>query len=1634
MKVKDLAMLFLILISQIYSLSYIQQEVLTEDHELPKVCLLEDDGVAVLTSLRGTRHESKMCRLDKNGNKIYDCSVMDFSYTGSSEFVKLKNSTNYALYYHNNQNIDGKKAKENILILEDHGKKVNLDSKKQSIYETKSAIGLKNGKIFLAGIDPIPSDYAETRIELNLYNPNTNEWENGLSFDAYSKFVSCFEQKKNEVYCVYASYEDVFVTKLKIKHIHVNYDTLVAKEDKVIKSFYIEFNFLKAISFNENEALILFQSGNSDKIKETPFGNTGKDLFFYHIKLSNDDFVTVKRYEYLYNDCKYVKDAEYYNADIFALSQRRIYAVCETNADNVLKGFEIDPEEKKVLRFDINFNSQQAKTPVFAKFDKTLGLFYNDVSHSGVSSTSYFLINYPDCNDIKYPNNKPYVIPRHFYKEIDFKGKVFMNNPLPANRADEPVNFRLLKNPNMTIIKVGKYENEELLDNTDYIDETVLRFTPNSLEDDYSLDFISTRVDSKDGLILGKTCKIFFNTPKCLPQCYSCTKTGNNEHHYCLGCAEGSYYEEEDNTAENEGYGKPHNCHNCDKACKKCKGPRKPKTTFCTTCDIENGFYPYYKDESLCISYETQEEWENILNITIYLDSTPGEENKNKWKWKDCHRNCKKCHGPGTDEDNQCDVCIDNYYFYCSQTKANGGIPGSCHNDCINNGFFLKKNASDNMDKCCPCLNHCKVCFNETKCEECNDTYYKTPEWDMCNKTCDPCTAYDDDLRECVYCKWRYNNTLESPRYNLDQKCYYPMPEKYHLIDDKCYYITTCDDSCFTCEPVGSANCTKCSDGYYKEDFFGLSHKGTFRCFTENQCKGIETYKPNISLRIGGVPIEEDGEKVCLNCKLRNNSYRLPEDQFYCGNKIKRTYVDIEEYNKLSECYRRCKECDAGGNACFMNCSVCLDKANYDLILYDAANNHGNCYRKVHKCGIYPYYHDYDLAEKIGKDEDNCGQDCDVCLYNFSCTENFPFFNFETHECVEYCPLTKVLGSQCDLNNTASLYKLLMNPFGTRSPYDPINSVVTIQQLVETDLWQYFVKSYNGDINIDEKTINNYLGTGQIFNLPESKIIFGNNISIKLTSTRLEQETIEKIAGGKEPTTNISIVDLSACEAILKKRYGLSEEEELMILTGDIIANLTDIYSGNKVDYMIFSTSLGAFLPLSDCEEGYVEVPVTNPFDTQNLITQFQSKIGAVVSNGYDVFDSGSPFYNDVCSPFTNENGNDVLLDERRSDYFNENLNLCEQGCTFVSYNLSLKMYTCNCPIKATIGQTFEKKEETEEVEKELPESFYKKHKHSNIEVFKCSSQVFSSEGQKKNFGSYCLLACLTSSIGVIAFYFIKGKESVNLLFNGLISLASPPHPKNPKKKNVEREKYDDLVNKKPKKPVNLEKDIVLVAEELNSAPFDVASKQDFRGYLSYYWSLLKTKQLFIFTFYTYKDHNLRIAKIALFILFISFYFAFTALFFNDSIMREIYIYKGNTNAAIHIPNIVLSSICCLIMNFIVRFASLSDRDISKINNEKNLDRRKALCQQAKKILKIKLYIIFAVSIILITLCWYYVAAFCAVFQNSQGHYFINLLVAFIVCNIWPCVTSLIAPIFRIQSLKNGSECMYKFSQIIAYI
>ena len=115
-------------------------------------------------------------------------------------------------------------------------------------------------------------------------------------------------------------------------------------------------------------------------------------------------------------------------------------------------------------------------------------------------------------------------------------------------------------------------------------------------------------------------------------------------------------------------------------------------------------------------------------------------------------------------------------------------------------------------------------------------------------------------------------------------------------------------------------------------------------------------------------------------------------------------------------------------------------------------------------------------------------------------------------------------------------------------------------------------------------------------------------------------------------------------------------------------------------------------------------------------------------------------------------------------------------------------------------------------------------------------------------------------------------------------------------------------------------------------------------------------------------------------------------------------------------------------MSLVVKILSLSERDLYRLKQDKKL------CNTIKRKMKIKAIVLFGISILLIMLFWYYVSAFCAVFKNSQGHYFINVLVAFIVCNAWPCVTSLIAPALRIYSIKHNHPCLYKASKIVAYI
>ena len=317
-------------------------------------------------------------------------------------------------------------------------------------------------------------------------------------------------------------------------------------------------------------------------------------------------------------------------------------------------------------------------------------------------------------------------------------------------------------------------------------------------------------------------------------------------------------------------------------------------------------------------------------------------------------------------------------------------------------------------------------------------------------------------------------------------------------------------------------------------------------------------------------------------------------------------------------------------------------------------------------------------------------------------------------------------------------------------------------------------------------------------------------------------------------------------------------------------------------------------------------------------------------------------------------------------------------------------IYTCRCNTKAAPGEEAGEYQ-GEIIERTIPKNFKDLiSKNSNILVIKCASNVFSAEGQKNNFGSYIILVSFTSFIVVLIFHLVKEKgKAMDLIYKDFGHIANPPRNKDGERdeKDEKKTKKDkrgkgkiqavDVKNPNSKVPISRnpiietqENDLVYSDYDLLFLPYFQSFSKDSLSYLMTYWNYLKFKQIIIFTFFTQSKGILRSTKIVLFILFIAFCMGFTTLFFNDSQIRDLYIYKGNANADVHAPNIILSSICSFIAFLIVRHICLNERNISKVLSETHPKDRKEIAMRVKKSSNLKLFILYVLSGILILLFW----------------------------------------------------------------
>ena len=224
---------------------------------------------------------------------------------------------------------------------------------------------------------------------------------------------------------------------------------------------------------------------------------------------------------------------------------------------------------------------------------------------------------------------------------------------------------------------------------------------------------------------------------------------------------------------------------------------------------------------------------------------------------------------------------------------------------------------------------------------------------------------------------------------------------------------------------------------------------------------------------------------------------------------------------------------------------------------------------------------------------------------------------------------------------------------------------------------------------------------------------------------------------------------------------------------------------------------------------------------------------------------------------------------------------------------------------------------------------------------------------------------------------------------------------------------------------------------ELNSLNYNDALIIDKRTYLQYYISLLKTKNQIIFTFCPIKDDNVLIIKICLFGLSFSIYYFFNTLFFSYNAIHKVYEDKGIYNASYFMPIIIYSFLISYYINILIKFISLSERNLAQLKKEKIIKNLFDKQTKVQRCLIIKYIFYFALSFIFLIFFWYYLSSFCAVYQNSQVFVIKNTFISFIIGLIYPCFTNLFPGIFRLFSLnsKKGKRvCIYKFSQFLQFL
>ena len=494
------------------------------------------------------------------------------------------------------------------------------------------------------------------------------------------------------------------------------------------------------------------------------------------------------------------------------------------------------------------------------------------------------------------------------------------------------------------------------------------------------------------------------------------------------------------------------------------------------------------------------------------------------------------------------------------------------------------------------------------------------------------------------------------------------------------------------------------------------------------------------------------------------------------------------------------------------------------------------------------------------------------------------------------------------------------------------------------------------------------------------------------------------------------------------------------------IEHMIEGYKIPVIEYAIFGEN-GEYINLDYCEDisSLYYIPVS--INEDNLF----------------MHDPSSEYYNDMCYKYKSDNGIDVTIYDRKNNYNENNLSLCEANCTFKGYNSSTLKAECECKTKSYMYTVDDLSRD------DLLDKMENRQSLTNLNLMKCNNLLSNAENIKNNTGFFLIAIIIALFIIVMIIFCVKGYNTLENKIDEVISIKFKPDKKT--KKNKSRDLIQHVVpnqrgiikgtkgrknkkmnsSKNPKRNLYLgnnkkargddkkltmpknnsnnkkenEEDFLKSTNdyELNNLSYELALKYDKREFCDYYFSLIRTKQIIFFSFCDFNDYNSGVVKKFIFFLSFALHYTINALFFTDKIMHQIYQDDGKYNIIFQLPYITYSAI---ISSFILRIMLyalvLTEKSVLEVKNQKSkplalLEKKKAL-----KCVIIKFTIFFALNLVLLIIFWYYLTCFNALYANTQLDLIINSIISFAMSSVYPFLINILPAFFRMDSLSENKK------------